>query len=91
MIVNAGKACVLVSHGWTVAIAVGDMLDYVRNFGRNSAADCLGGFVLQDGRYILSHHDAKMTLTPEHGETVVAFLTGYYGLDQPPAIAPVAL
>ena len=58
-------------HGhWTVAIPREDAISYVQNFGNQTQ----NGFYKHEGRVILSHGSAKLTLTEQEADAVVALV-----------------
>ena len=81
LIVAAYDSGALIVHGWTVSIGLDDVRTYVADFGRNMGSDVQGGFFFLDGSFIISHKDAKLTLTAEEGTAIVKFLSGHYGLE----------
>ena len=82
LIVAAYDNGVLVVHGWTVSINLDDVRAYVGAFGRNAWPDDVErGFYFHDGRFVISHHGAKLILTADEGTAVVKFLSEYYGLE----------
>jgi len=81
LIVAAYDSGILFVHGWTVSVPVEDVKTYVRDFSRNAMEDVDGGFFHHDGKFVISHAGAKLTLTAEEGTAIVKFLSEHYGLE----------
>ena len=80
LIVAADDGGVLIVHGWTISIGLDDVRTYVADFGRNSIPDIQRGFFLHEGKFVISHQGAKLTLAADEGTAIVKFLSEQYGL-----------
>ena len=80
LIVAAYPTGALITQGWTVSVPTADIRHYVATFGRNSQQEVEAGFFFLQGRFIISHSGAKLSLSAEDGTAIVNFLSDFYDL-----------
>ncbi len=76
VLASADQHGVSIFIGWTVGIPAADAIDYVKTID----ADPNKGFFAHNGKVVLSHGSAKLTLSQQEASAIIDLIKTAYGV-----------
>jgi hypothetical protein len=76
ILASADEHGISIFIGWTVGIPRDDAIAYVQTIGQDANA----GFFPVNGKMVLSHNGAKLTLSEQEADAIVGLIQTAYGV-----------